>query len=449
MSETITIALPQGTVRGIRESRVLSFHGVPYGEAPVGPLRFAAPRPARWSGECDATRAAPVAPQLPSRLRDAMGDFDARQDEDCLRLSIWVPADGAIQQSQVRRGGSPVAAPSDVAGSPAKPHRRPVLIWLHGGAWQSGGILPWYDGARLAAEGDMVVVAVSYRLAALGWLPLPDATPNAGLLDQELAIGWVIEHIAAFGGDPEAITVMGQSAGATSICAMLTRQPRFSRAILQSGSLGRGWRSAEQGARLAHAYLGACGVNTTQEAAALPVETLLAAQQHPDVLKALQAEGSGRSLFAPVLDGDILTTDMQNALAAAVGRADVLVSYTRDEMAAFPGQGVNPQSAALGNAIFDQPARQWAADAIKAGRQAWLARFDVAPTQRFGACHCIELPFVFGTLDAFPDAPMLHGLKAVSAESLSQRTRKAWIAFVHGESPGWPMAPHQQIFDVQ
>ena len=210
MSDAVEVGLPQGTLRGLRAAGISRFCGIPYGQAPIGPLRFAAPEPACWSGQLNVTGPAPIAPQLPSRLRDAMGDFIATQDEDCLRLTIWTPGTDAA--------------------------RRPVVIWLHGGAWQSGGILPWYDGARLAAQGDVVVVAVSYRLAALGWLALPGGMPNAGLLDQELAVDWVIKHIAAFGGDPAALTLMGQSAGASSICAMLARQPRFSRAILDRKS---------------------------------------------------------------------------------------------------------------------------------------------------------------------------------------------------------------------
>jgi len=422
MSEKVDVLVSQGRIRGVRDAEVSCFHGIPYGEPPVGSLRFAAPVPSRWAEYLDATEPAPVPPQLPSRLRDAMGDFHAEQRESCLNLTVWTPA-------------------TDNA-------RRPVVVWLHGGAWQSGGILPWYDGSILASEGDIVVVAVSYRLAALGWLALPGGVANAGLLDQELALDWVIENIASFGGDPEAITVMGQSAGATNICAMLARQPRFSRAILQSASLGRGWRSAKEAEALADAYMTVCDMPSIEEARAVPVDTLLRAQQHPQVLKALQEEASGRSLFAPVLDGTVLPTDIDSALRQAVGRADVLVSYTRDEMAAFPGQGVNPQSAAIGDLVFDAPSRRWVRDAIAAGRTGWLARFDVAPTDRFGACHCIDLPFVFGTLPTYSQSPMLAGLSDAAAASLSSETRHAWIAFIRGQSPGWPQAPHQHILTV-
>ncbi|WP_313494278.1 carboxylesterase family protein, partial [Achromobacter animicus] len=145
MSERVKAALRTGTLVGVRDGGVCRYGAIPYAQAPVGELRFAPPQPADIRGEFDATGTGPVPPQLPSRLRGAMGDFDAEQSEDCLHLTVWTPA--------------------------ADGKRRPVVVWLHGGAWQSGGgALDWYDGARLAERGDVVVVAVNYRLAALGWL---------------------------------------------------------------------------------------------------------------------------------------------------------------------------------------------------------------------------------------------------------------------------------------
>ena len=420
MSQFAEASLQAGTLTGVQQGGVCRYSAIPYAQAPVGRLRFAPPQPAAWRGKLDATRPGPVAPQLPSRLRGAMGDFSAEQAEDCLHLTVWTPA--------------------------ADGKRRPVVVWLHGGAWQSGGgALDWYDGANLARRGDVVVVAVNYRLAALGWLYVPGQTANAGLLDQEAAIDWVLDNIQDLGGDPQQLTVMGQSAGASSICAMLARRPRFSRAILQSAALGRGFRSAQQADALGQAFLAAAGADSLDAARELPVAALLAAQQAPAVAETLRAEGSSRSQFAPVLDGQILPLDIAPALKQAASRADVLVCYTRDEMAAFPGNGRTPADQDLGDAVFGAPSRQWAADAVAQGRQAWLARFDAAPTANFGACHCIELPFVFDTLPAYTSAPMLAGLPAEQAQQLARATQQAWIAFIRGETPGWPMAPHMQI----
>lgn len=464
MNQTVQATLPAGTLTGVQErGGVCRFSAIPYARPPVGKLRFAPPEAATWQGELNATRPGPVAPQLPSRLRDAMGDFNAPQSEDCLHLTVWTPAaDGA---------------------------RRPVVVWLHGGAWQSGGgALDWYDGSALAARGDLVVVAVNYRLAALGWLYVPGQTANVGLLDQEAAIDWVFDNITGLGGDPERVTVMGQSAGASSICAMLARKPRFSRAILQSAALGRGFRSAAQAQALGQAFLEAAGVASLDAARALPVSALLAAQQSPAVAEVLRAEGSSRSQFCPVLDGHVLPEDIAPALQRAVSRADVLVAYTRNEMAAFPGYVANATKAEgqaatddhacaqldpshldhvkpghvdhighadhvvaafddpIGDQVFGAPSRAWARAAATQGRQAWLARFDVAPTARFMACHCIELPFVFDTVSAFGDAPMLAGLDAAHAQRLTAQTQQAWIAFIRGDAPDWPMAPHLHVF---
>jgi len=411
-----------GEVHGTHAQGVCCFHAIPFAEAPVGPLRWRPPQPARWQGSLHATTPGPVAPQLPSRLRDAMGDFDRPQSEDCLHLTVWTPAVDA--------------------------RRRPVVVWLHGGAWQSGaGALDWYDGARLAALGDVVVVAPNYRLAALGWLHVPGETANAGLQDMALALRWVRAHAAAFGGDPERITVMGQSAGAMATACLLTQQaPGFQRAILQSAPLGNGVRSSADAVRMGALLLRVLGVADLEAARAVPVADLLQAQAAPEVQEALRQEDRGRPLFGPTADGEVLATDMDSALRQAAGRADVLIGYTRDEMLAFPGMEPGPRCQAVGDALFGTLSHAWAGHARAAGRGAWGFRFDLAPTVRFGACHCIELPFVFGTWEAFAQAPMLGGLDAGEASALTTDLQRAWLAFVHGDGPGWDAAPAWKHF---
>jgi para-nitrobenzyl esterase len=187
---------PNGTLQGLVSDGVTRFRGVPYATAE----RFAPPVPApAWSGVRDATSHGPIAPQPPSRLRTAMGDYQRPQAEDCLTLTIATPStEGA----------------------------RPVIVWLHGGAYLSGaGSLDWYDGGPLARDGDCVVVGVNYRLGALGFLKLLGlAEGNMGLLDMLAALRWVRDNIAAFGGDPARVTVMGQSAGAHAIMLLLTME---------------------------------------------------------------------------------------------------------------------------------------------------------------------------------------------------------------------------------
>ncbi|GAA0528211.1 MAG: carboxylesterase/lipase family protein [Pigmentiphaga sp.] len=422
MASTLDVQLPQGTVRGLRGPAVNRYGAIPYARPPVGALRFRAPEPADWNGLLDATGVGTIAPQRPARLRDVMGDLDGEQSEDCLHLTIWTPA----------ADGAP----------------RPVVVWIHGGAWQSGaGALPWYDGSRLAEEGDVVVVAINYRLGAPGWLCLPGLPANLGLLDQEAALEWVVRHIGAFGGDAGRITVMGQSAGASCIAALCGRQPRFHRAILQSGALGRGFRSLEDAYALGQLFMEAAGAADLEALRALPIERLLDAQQAPSVLSALSAGNYAGPLFTVVADGTVVPRDAQARMADWAGARDVLVGTTRDEMAAFPGYGTDADSRAVGEAAFGAGSRQWADDARRAGRQAWSYRVDFGPTERFGACHCIELPLLFGTLEAFGPAPMLAGADPGHVRDLSARMRAAWLRFIRGGSPGWDPAPAMQIFD--
>ena len=405
------VSILDGKIEGIGRGDVEQFLGIPFAAPPVGPLRWAAPAPVTpWTGLRPATEYASKCVQ-----NGWVAPIRQYRNEDCLYLNVYRPAAPAAQA-------------------------RPVLVWFHGGAAVAGSSQD-VDGSVFAAKTGQVVISVNYRLGAFGMASFAQSGSNFWLRDQQAALRWVKANAKAFGGDPGQVTIMGQSAGASSICAMLARRPRFGRAILQSAALGRGFRSSAQAAALGQAFLAAAGADTLEHARALPVERLLAAQQAPAVIAALQAESSRRSLFGPVLDGQVLPADIAPALRQAAGRADVLVSYTRDEMAAFPG-GDGPDCAAASEAVFGAPSRQWAADAAAQGRQAWLARFDVAPTTRFQACHCIELPFVFDTLAAFADAPMLQGLAPTQAAALAQTTQRAWIAFIRGETPAWPAAPH-------
>ena len=422
MTELVRVQLAQGGVTGVKESKVCRFDAIPYGQAPIGALRFKAPMPAEWQGELDATRPGPVPPQLPSRLRLAMGDFHASQSEDCLKLTVWTPG--------------------------VDTKRRPVVVWLHGGAWQSGGgALDWYDGIALAAWGDVVVVSPNYRLAALGWLAVSGETANVGLLDMELSLQWVRENISSFGGDPERITVMGQSAGALSIACLLTRQPVFERAIIQSAPFGRGVRSAEAANEVSMLYLKAAGVDSVEAARDLPVESLLRAQMAPELAEWLKSEGAHRSLFCPVADGVVIPKDIDAALHRAAGRADVMVGSNRDEMSAFFAKGFNQETHALGNMIYGDASRNWASVTSSMGRKAWAYVFQHRFNEQFGACHCIEIPFVFGTTSAFDDAPMLKGITQDDVDTLTEAIQQAWLSFIRDGHPGWLAWPHEHVFE--
>src|SRR5579862_8204683 len=224
-----------GELRGVTENGVVVFRAVPYAAPPIGELRFSPPQPMpAWRGMRDASKDGPIAPQGRSRLAHVMGDFERPQSEDCLTLNIWTPA--------------------------ADGKKRPVMVWIHGGAFASGaGSLPWYSGERFAAQGDLVFVSINYRLGALGFLCLPGVSPgNLGLLDQVAALRFVRDNIAAFGGDPNNVTVIGQSAGAASIAILMTMRQAdglFRRAILQSTPFGRMSRTLEDAHRIGRRLL--------------------------------------------------------------------------------------------------------------------------------------------------------------------------------------------------
>jgi para-nitrobenzyl esterase len=431
-----------GALRGAPEGGVIAFRGVPYADA----ARFAPPvEVAPWTGIRAATQDGPIAPQAPSRLRDAMGDFSRPQAEYCLTLTIWTPA-------------------ADAA-------RRPVLVWLHGGAWSSGaGSLPWYDGGVLAREQDIVVVGVNYRLGALGYLHLPGISPgNLGTMDQLAALRWVRDHIAGFGGDPDRVTVGGQSAGAASIGRMIAdpaARALFRGAILQSGGFGRAPLSRDDAAQIGRAYVHLLDADPREAS----VADLIAAQGALARARARFAETTPP--FMPLVEAPMTEAALLGAIAAGAGELNVLIGTTREEVHAFyaanPAMANPPEAAAHarfagsldayrrrrpGGSLMDLLADLgtdhtfgWPslrlADAIAAqGGRVHAYRFDWAPPHsKFKACHCIELPFTFGTFDAWPDAPMLEGGDAAQMEALSATLRAQWGRFVRDGAPGpsWP-----------
>ncbi|MGH7317841.1 MAG: carboxylesterase/lipase family protein, partial [Candidatus Rokuibacteriota bacterium] len=246
----VLVETRRGRVRGVTESGLAVFRGLPFARPPVGARRFQPPEPpAPWSGVRDAARFGTSAAQNGALVGPLMSLGIGRTGEDCLYLNVWTPRPDRA--------------------------RRPVLVWIHGGAFILGsGSQLLYDGSRLARRGDVVVVTVNYRLGALGFLGVQDrfgrrlpATGNEGLLDQIAALEWVRDEIAAFGGDPDNVTIFGESAGAMS-CATLLGMPRarglFHRAILQSGAANYVW-PRDTAARLADQVLAEIGVGSPEE----------------------------------------------------------------------------------------------------------------------------------------------------------------------------------------
>ena len=457
----------EGPVRGRLIEDVRVFRGVPYAQAMTGELRFRDPLPAQPRGrELDAREPAPIPPQGRSRLALAMGDFSLQQSEDCLTLDIY--------------------APDCAPGS-----RKPVIAWIHGGAFTSGaGSLPWYGGGTLARNGDVVTVGINYRLGALGFLYLPGLSAgNLGLKDQVQALQWIKQNIQHFGGDPDNITVMGQSAGGASIAAMLTMPQLdglFKRAIMQSASMGRMFNSPEDSERLGRAYLKLLDIAPGQAAQLrqVPVDKLLQAQGALGAAERKLAQT--KPPFWLVRDGDYIRSELLDTLGPdrRLG-IDLLIGTTREEMAAFYKHDEAVRNAGadvveqLFRAEFGDQARQYmdayrrrravpnaaallgdmntdkvfrlgslelAAAFQRKGLSAYVYQFDWQSPAGYESCHCLELPFVFGDLRPWADAPMLAGMDESEFAGLSNAMQQAWAAFARSGDPGHAGIPQWDAY---
>lgn len=320
LSRTAETATSNGPVRGYHEDVLSVFKGVRYGAAPVGPLRFKPPqRPAPWTQAADATAYGAPAIQSglgPGERRSSPGDPPAPDEpassEDCLFLNVWTPGLDA--------------------------RKRPVMVWLHGGGFANGsGGAAMYDGGALARKGDVVVVTVNHRLNVFGYLHLaevfgPDYAQSgvAGMLDIVMALEWVADNIAAFGGDPANVTIFGESGGGWKVSllmAMPGAKGLFHKAVIQSGP-GLTGKPPAEAAKTAAALLGELKVTTPEELAAVDTETL----SHTSV----KVPGEVMRLYSPVVDGVALPRHPfapdASPLAAGV---PLMIGTNKDESTLF------------------------------------------------------------------------------------------------------------------
>ncbi|GAA2461844.1 carboxylesterase family protein [Streptomyces pulveraceus] len=456
------VETPAGAVRGLRDGSGERYRALPYAASPIGAGRFAPPVPhPGWSGVRDGTRPSPTAPQ-PVR------DF-GRLDMVPYFGPGWVPGEEYLTV--------------DVHTPAADGGRRPVMVFVHGGGFVTGSNrAALYDGTAFARD-DIVLVTVNYRLGIPGFLDLEGAPANRGLLDVLAALGWVHDAVAAFGGDPENVTVFGQSAGATLVGALLATPEAgglFRRAIIQSGN-GTGAFTPEQAQRVTAAAAAALGVEPTAEAfAPIPDERLLAilpALSGLDLRTSTATDPlAGLSPFSLVLpvqpadglaDGPARDIDLLIGTNTEEGRlylapqgalestteADVLAVTARThadpEAALAAHRAARPdetpgelRSAVLGQALFEAGTTRMAqAHARISGGRTHVYSFGYRSTAlggRLGAAHTVELPFVFD----IADQPWLHGdtrlLGAAPAPAgLAARVHGAWVAFANTGNPGW------------
>lgn len=424
---TTVVGIRQGGLRGVTDGEVTAYRGIPYAAPPVGRLRFRPPEEhPGWPGVRDATQPGPSVPQGPGRLAPVMGARTPDWDEDgCLNLNVWTPAGAA--------GGQ---------------RPRPVLLWFHGGGFTSGsGGWDWYDGTRLAAAGDIVVVTANYRIGALGYLHLPEAgADNLGARDQAAALHWVRQNAGAFGGDPARITVGGQSAGAYSALALAldpATGPLIHRLILQSGPWNLLPQRPEDADRAANRYLGLLGIERDEHLAKalrdVPVADLLDA--YGKLAAELARPGDAAPPLHPVLGGAGHPRPWPQAVMdGALAGKQVLIGSTEHEATAFLGADAPADLvAAVTRAAFGAGVDTIAAACAAHGTPAHVYRFARSSTAvpGLGAPHCADLPFAFDHLDAYATAPMLGPVDAAD-RALARALSGALAAFTATGDPGWP-----------
>ncbi|AZQ32247.1 carboxylesterase/lipase family protein [Streptomyces cyaneochromogenes] len=452
----------KGAVRGLRQDGTAAFLNIPYAAPPLGAGRFAPPqRHEPWDGVRDATELGPNAPQSERKLGSVdmspyFGTGWAR-GEDYLTVNVFTPA---------AAGGG-----------------LPVMVFVHGGAFVAGSTRSaMYDGSAFARDG-VVLVTLNYRLGIAGFLHLPEAPANRGLLDVVAALRWVQENIAAFGGDPHNVTLFGQSAGATIVGGILATPEAtgfFRRAIVQSGS-GLAAFTTEQAARVTRAAAESLGIEPRAAAFAEVSDERLAEAASRLAGIDLQTETHsdplvGLSPFSLVLDTqpaqsvaaglgndiDLLigtTAEEGNLYLVPLGKYDT--STARDVDAVAARSHPNPaelietykkarpkasfgelRSAILGDALFG--AGSWAlAEAHAAHPESATFCYEFAWRShaldgRLGATHTMELPFVFD----LPHLPQLHGPggllgPAKPPADLAARMHETWVRFARTGNPGW------------
>lgn len=467
--ESISAETAGGRVAGASREGLLVFKNIPFAGPATGRHRWAPPQPpAPWTGARDARLPGPFCPQNPSQLEAIMGGTRTEQSEDCLSLNVWTPA---------------------LTGA------RPVMVWIHGGAFVHGsGGIGLYSGRNLALQGDVVVVTLNYRLGALGFLNLRDATHGRiaatgteGLQDQIAALRWVQANIARFGGNPGNVTIFGESAGGMSVACLLAMPQAaglFHKAIPQSGAAHIGRTRAET-ERTARALLDVLGLKPeeAERLYELPAADILKAQATLiEEVNGRDPRGLGAMPFQPTIDGTHLPERPIAALAAGRGAPVPLLTGTTNEewklfsaldpavnqmtaehfdkwaakrlpeasrervLAVYEGESPFVRFNAIQtDRVFRVPATRLA-EALGPRAPVFMYRFDwTSPLMNgvFGAAHALEIGFVFGT-HVLPGADRFFGT-GPEAEALARAMIACWTAFAHRGDPAtaetgpWPV----------
>ncbi len=444
-SEPVRARVQQGVLLGSGVAGITIFRGIPYAAPPIGALRWALPQPApSWSGDRDASAfgSACMQPAVPRNV--PVASPAAKLSEDCLTLNVWAPRDA---------------------------QRAPVMVWLHGGGNRDGAAADrFYDGSGFARDG-VILVSLNYRLGVFGFLAF-EGQANFGLWDQIAALKWVRANIAAFGGDPDNVTLFGESAGGEDVIALLAAKPArglFAKAIVESGGGGFGPPPTLAQATVASDALLALPEPHAQSAVDGSPRDVAAAALVAKEGAANDGDAGWRP--SPVIDGRLLTEAPLDALAGGRAAHVPLIIGTNGEEGSLLGPQPNPQvifpalertelltlKNLYGSAAATDPAfaellfrdgyfaapAQWIAGAVsRSGEPAYLYRFDyvlsLLKARRSGAHHASEIPFVF---DTFPAAAQNDADRRIVGA-----LHGCWVAFARSGAPACAAAPDWQAF---
>jgi para-nitrobenzyl esterase len=444
-----------GKVQGERVGTVSVWRGIPYAKPPIGALRFCPPEwPEPWDGVRDASKFGPIAMQPSSGMLNPLAQ---KQDisEDCLYLNVWSPdADDKL---------------------------RPVMVWIHGGAYVSGsGSDGLYDGTSFALNGDVVVVTFNYRLGAFGFLHLGHmgvkkyaTSGNCGLLDAIAALKWVNENIRAFGGDPDRITIFGESAGAISVANLLVMPDAkgiFKQAIMESPTALT--INSDKAAEAADKFLASLNLQPgeVEKLIEMPAKELLKASTSFPFMT-----------FCPAVDGISIPENPEELLRKGAAKdISIICGSNKDEFNLFTAMDTSSgkwdaneiagrlerifgpawpelskyyanekMDKKLYNRImsyysFIYPALKYS-EILSANAPVWVYKFCLEHAV-LGACHSLELPYVWHKIDGQGG---IFRINSAAGKTLADQIHHAWIAFAHRGNPNTEKLPHWPKFDLE